>query len=137
MALDNAERTLKEDSPIVQNLKKALSLLEPVATDLMKKKDEEFDKVIAQTTKIREENDIKYTTWSMYEVDLYDESSIPTNSSITYGTVKEVKTKGSTWMDVWMATEELAKEVDGFGDHIFIEGYEKVEENKYRVVLGS
>jgi hypothetical protein len=143
-ALSHCDEMFREDSPFVQCLRKSLKELGPVRKDVMDRKDADLMKGYEMSKRIADLNGFKDTIWSIYDVESFlDGSPVPMGSKIrSYYSSKEftVKVEGPSWIDLWKATDKLVKLTQGdHGDHVFIEGYYKVEgvDGLYEVSLGS
>lgn len=157
-AYDQASELFKDDSQLIKNLKTAINNLEPVRKELVEKKDIDHDKIYNQAKSLSDNYNLKYTIWSIYDIDsLLDETNIPFGAIITApweteNTVtlekhdeEDSKKTFATWIDLWKAVDKLAANTSneygstGFGTHVFIEGIHKVKksENVYAVSLGS
>ena len=142
---DIADDMFKRDSTINKLIEEAFKNIEPVKKDLMDKKDADFDRIYKLSDMIAKQHGIKYTRWSIYDIEHFDEkSNVPKGSKIFVGDVV-TEVKGDTWLDLWKAVEEIAvKSISdsgwsGFGDHVFIERFvkNKGDDNSYEVWLGS
>lgn len=144
--LDEFKRTFKEDSHYIKSLERAASYLDPVRKDLMARVDADHDRIWNLQNQVRKQNEFKYTVWSIYDLDSFDElSGIPVGAKLLseYSGV-EVTVDGPTWLDAWKAVEKLASASiwdeagrRGFGDHVFIEKFVRQDDGSYIVWLGS
>jgi hypothetical protein len=146
--MSHFEEMFKEDSHLNQKLKRAFEYIEPVRKELMDKKDDDFDRVHKLANQMAERHSIRYTIWSIYEIESFDErSNVPEGATIIapWETDKSIQVKGPSWMDLWLTVEELAGMTEdedghkGFGSHAFIEKFVRVadKENTFEVYLGS
>lgn len=143
-AIEHCSEMFKEDAHFVQNMKRSLKYLEPVAARVMKIQDDIRERNAETASRIAKTNDFKNSIWSIYEVESFENNSpVPVGAKLrSYYTGKDVivPVEGPTWFDLWKATDKLIGMTrDTHGDHIFIEGYYKVkdETNVYEVSLGS
>ena len=143
-AIEHCSEMFKEDAHFIQNMKRSMNYLEPVASRVMKIQDDIRDNKFERSQRIAKLNGFKQSIWSMYEVESFeDNSTVPVGAKLrSYYTSKDftVTVEGPTWLDLWKATERLINMTRNIhGDHIFIEGYFKVkdEDNVYEVSLGS
>ena len=143
-ALDMLKETFKEDSRVVSDLSRAIETLKPVRDDVMGRKDADWEENHKRFSEAAKLNNFKHSIWSIYEIeDLEETSSVPEGSSLRSwysGKEHTVKVMGSSWLDLWEATDKLIQMTEDLhGDHIFIEKYYKVkgEKNVYEVSLGS
>lgn len=142
----------KDESLEVKGINYIFDTLEPVRKDLMDKRDADDNHMMDLAEQIKREKGFKHTIWSKYDIESFnDNSNVPVGSLLTsYYSNKNcsVTVKGTTWVDLWEAVEELASITrwddgqvvfSGFGDHVFIEGFYKASEtgNTYLVSLGS
>jgi len=142
-ALDIAKENFKDDSRIVRELTNASEYLTPVSKELNDKKDKDWDKMYKMADFVKELNGFNNSIWSIYEIKSFDDtSSVPSGSKlISYYSGKDISVtvEGSTWLDLWKATDKLIGLTgDMHGDHVFIEQYIKSKcGNFYEVSLGS
>ena len=141
-ALEHCNEMFKEDAQFIQNMKRSMNYLEPVSTRLTKEMDEIRDRQFNMARRIAKNNGFNNSIWSMYEVENFESTSpVPAGAKLrSYYTKKSVTVEGSTWLDLWKATDKLIEMTsDEHGDHVFIEAYRKVksEDNIYEVSLGS
>lgn len=147
-----AQDMFKNDSSINQLINDAFKYIEPVKKELLDKKDAHDNEIRALADRHAKTNGFKYTRWSIYEIDSFlNTSNVPPGATIIapYESDESVVVEGYqnvvSWLDLWKAVEELAAKTKwdddsvGFGDHVFIEGFVKVDgkENTYEVWLGS
>lgn len=133
---DDIVTNYRDESPMVKGINYAFKLLEPIRKQLMDIKDAEQNRKYNMYKQVGENNGIKHSIWSMYEVeDLADQSPIPPGTLLeSYHTDKRVRVAGSTWLDLWRAADELV--CDANDTHVFIEGF-KLRGNTCEVTLGS
>ncbi len=141
-ALQQCDELFKEDSYFIKSLRKSLNELAPVRKDIMDRMDADYDNVSKTSQRIAELNGFKNSIWSIYEMDSFDSKSpVPSGAKLqSYYLDKNrhIVVEGSTWLDLWKATDLLIKETaDEHGDHVFIEAYRKIDDETYEVVLGS
>lgn len=143
-AIEHCSEMFKEDAHFIQNMKRSLNYLEPVASRVMKIQDEIREDKWERSQRIAKLNDFKHSIWSMYEIESFEDKSIvPAGAKLrSYYTGNDiiVNVEGSTWLDLWKATDKLiGMSRDAHGDHVFIEAYNKAknEDNIYEVSLGS
>lgn len=143
-AIEHCGDMFREDALFLKNMKESMKYLEPVATRVMKIKDDIRDNAWNMAQNIGKNNNFNHTIWSMYEVNNFeDKSSVPVGAKLrSYYSGKDftVTVEGPTWIDLWKATDKLISMTENLhGDHIFIEGYFKAkdEDNIYEVSLGS
>lgn len=144
--LHEFKMTFKEDSHFIKSLERAAYYLDPVRKDLMARVDADHDRIWNLQNQVRKQNQFKYTVWSIYDLESFDElSGIPEGTKLKseYSDVV-VTVDGTTWLDAWKAVEKIAAatqwnedERNGFGDHVFIEKFVKQEDGSYLVWLGS
>ena len=141
-ALEHCSEVFKEDSYVVENLKRSMKYLKPVATRVIKIQDDIRDNIFNVSRNIAKNNNFKHSIWSIYDVENFeDKSPVPVGAKLSsYYSGKDftVTVEGPTWLDLWKATDKLiASTEDMHGDHIFIEQYNKISDNVYEVSLGS
>jgi hypothetical protein len=124
-------------NPIINKFEQGLK-------DAYRQENEAFDRKFDLYKNISNGQGFKHSIWSIYSVDNFDtNSSVPEGSKIRSwysGKDVHVTVKGSSWLDLWKATEQLMEQtLDEHGDHVFIEGFSKVknEDGVYEVILGS
>lgn len=143
-ALTVAKEQFKDDSSLVRSITTALAELTPVRSDVVSRKDADMDKLMEMARRIAELNDLHHTVWSIYDMESFSDLS-PVYPGCTLiseynGDDTSVIVKGSTWLDLWIATNELVKKnPDAHGNHIFIEGYKQSpsDPNLFYVYFGS
>jgi hypothetical protein len=143
-AIEQGEEMFREDSSFMQNMKRSMKYLEPIATRVTKIQDDIREDKWEHSQRIAKLNDFKYSIWSIYEIESYDDtSSVPPGSKlISYYSGRDISVtvEGSTWLDLWKATERLIGMTESIhGGHIFIESFNKVKDSEdvYEVSLGS
>lgn len=149
---DTLNDMFKTDSVLLQRFNDAFNKLKPVRDELMKLKDDHDDRIREQAAAYAKKFGFSRTIWSIYDIDfLINTSNVPPGSKIVseYSDVS-VTVEGYdgnvTWLDLWIAVEELANKTVwdesgriGFGDHVFIEKFVPSDKNNntYTVWLGS
>lgn len=141
-ALEHCNEMFKEDANFVKQMKLSLDYLNPVASRVMKIKDQIHEDRWERSKRIAKLNDFKHSIWSMYVVDNFEDiSTVPVGAKLcSFYTDQTVTVEGPTWLDLWKATEKLIEMTrDDHGDHVFIESFDKVKnkDNLYEVSLGS
>ena len=143
-AIEQGEEIFKEDSSFMQNLKQSMEYLNPIASRVSKIQDDALEDKWDLSQRIAKLNGLKHSIWSMYEVaNFEDQSSVPEGAKLrSYysGNDFAVTVEGSTWLDLWKATDKLISSTEELhGDHVFIENFYKVKSNDniYEVSLGS
>ena len=143
-ALEHGKDMFKENSSLMQNLKQSMDYLDPIASRVSKIQDDIREDQWERSQRIAKLNDFKYSIWSMYEVANFDDQSpVPVGAKLrSYysGNDFAVTVEGSTWLDLWKATDKLISFTEELhGDHVFIENFHKVKSNDniYEVSLGS
>ena len=102
-----------------------------------------WDEQYKMAEEAKELNGFKNSIWSIYEIESFNDTSlVPSGSKLTsYYSGKDifVTVEGSTWLDLWKATDKLiGLTKDLHGNHVFIEQYSRSKiENFYEVSLGS
>ena len=129
-AFESLNEMLKDDSSVIRNLEKAINSLKPVRDDVVGRKDADYDKIRDMASRVAKLNGFNHTIWSIYDLGSFDDKSpVPVGSTLISeysGDQTSVTVNGSTWLDLWKATDDLVKQAqDMHGDHIFIEFYKQ------------
>lgn len=143
-AIERGEELFKEDSILMQNMKRSMEYLKPIATRVSKIQEDTREDKWDFSQRIAKLYGFNHSIWSMYEVaDFEDQSPVPVGAKLrSYysGNDFTVTVEGPTWLDLWNATDKLiCSTKDLHGDHVFIENFRKVKSNDniYEVSLGS
>ena len=108
--------------------------------------DDQFMKDMDYFTRIGDANQFE-TRWSIYSDSEYGFTRMNEQSPFTAGTVirnrcsvwgydtSAVVGGNGSWVDVWQACDKVIRDADDH--HIFVEGFERLEDGTIGVVTGS
>lgn len=120
---------------ISQRLQRAI---DEINASMKRMYDEEHritDEAFSRQNEIAEANDFK-TIWSVDNRLNFDEPhSWPTAQSLRSGD-RAVSIGGPTWLDLWKAADSLVR-LNGYQNHIFVEGFNQESDWSLQLSLGS
>lgn len=143
---DKLSDLYKEDSAILKDLKTSTDFFDKSFQRLLKESDDSFDSKMDYFSTVRKDHDL-VSIFSIFSVNrvsdiaTFDESDEKLPSKFTLITgytdkkVEYVSNVSPTYLEVWKLADILITDADD--DHIFIEGFEKIDDNTVKVVLGS
>ncbi len=135
-----------EDSRIMSDLKTSTDFFDKSFKRLRKESNNTLDTQINYFSTMQKDQNLK-SVFSIFSVNrlsdiatFYEsDEKLPSNfilvSGYTDETVKYVSSLPPTYLELWKLADILITDADD--THVFIEGFEKIDDNTVKVVLGS
>lgn len=145
-ALEQAKEILKDDSRIIKDLKESMRLFDKSFSRLRKESDDAWERMNEHFNAAKDEHSLT-SIFSIYDINSLTEVAVDSRTKeklpsrfvlSSFFSEKEVEYAASvppTYLELWKLANILIE--DANDNHIFVEGFYKVGDNKVEVVLGS